>query len=305
MTARFPDIREAHMFGSRAYGTNSLRSDLDLLLVVDRPLQQREILEIQQAWRIIDFWETGDGRMARSLINGSSIVSRDRPLVEKLEAKQLWVRGAGFAEFSAWTQASTYDANFGPSLATEPDIDIYRASIAKAHEIAARRSLPFFVFGYDWHEVAGQVVNSVQRVLARYSYLSNKAKILPPKSLLLETEYDLQNLVQFSLAGVIHDLEPEPFVIKVADQEKNADFVFAAGKFVIEAKSITDASSRAAVLKMLDGLRGFYEQNPKVEFLLFLILVTDKADDDATLEARFSDTSPKPKYAARIVRTPR
>jgi hypothetical protein len=221
-----------------------------------------------------------------------------------LEAKPLWIRGGGFAQFSAWTQSSTDDANFDPSFSKEPDVDIYRESIVKAHRVARRNSRPSFAFGYEWHEVAGQVVDMLQRVLARKRYLSSKAKKLPPTSLLLETEYDLQNLIQFTLAGIIYDLDPEPFIITIAGQQKKADFAFAAGKFIIEAKSITDASSRSAVLKTLEGLRQFYQNNPNVEFLLFVILVTDHTGDDAALEARFSETGPKPGYVTRMVRPP-
>lgn len=88
---RFKDINKIYLFGSRAYKTNSPRSDIDLLVYSNKPIPNSEITEwLNAAFPPVDFFKTTDLRVAESAINGSAVSSQSESLEKKLDAIELW-----------------------------------------------------------------------------------------------------------------------------------------------------------------------------------------------------------------------
>lgn len=81
INSKFADINKVFLFGSRAYKTNSPRSDIDLLVYSDKPIPNSEIVEwLNAMFPPIDFFKTTDMKIAESAINGSAISSSSNSL---------------------------------------------------------------------------------------------------------------------------------------------------------------------------------------------------------------------------------
>ncbi len=125
ITNNHQEIIELYLFGSRAYGTNSYRSDIDLLAITDgNPISDAKINEwLHYEYPAVDLFTSYDKIVAKSAINGSSVSYRKnnkqgyRNLIEQLEAKKLWDKTTGFSgEFTEWKQKTIADINFKMSI---------------------------------------------------------------------------------------------------------------------------------------------------------------------------------------------
>lgn len=104
-------ISEIYLFGSRAYGTGSLRSDCDLIVRSD-PNKPTKLSALRtfavESCTALDFFLCTEAR-ATSAANDSSVHAADfTALVSKLDALLLWTRVGGFVDFafrdtSDWT----------------------------------------------------------------------------------------------------------------------------------------------------------------------------------------------------------
>ena len=92
--AKIENVEEIYIFGSRAYETGSVRSDIDLLVYAPKAQIDAEIEEIMDAEKALDIFETTDKTQANSFANGSFI--RRENLIQKLDAICLWTRKDGF-----------------------------------------------------------------------------------------------------------------------------------------------------------------------------------------------------------------
>lgn len=99
-----------------------------------------------------------------------------------------------------------------------------------------------------------------------------KAKNIASSKLILGDEYDFQNLVYLICKPWFHDMQKEPFVIKSNDIDRKADFGFNNNKIIIEAKYIKDTNSKNKVIKELEGIKKYYQENPAIVGILFLVL---------------------------------
>ncbi|WP_296261884.1 nucleotidyltransferase family protein [uncultured Phocaeicola sp.] len=89
-------IKEIYIFGSRAYNTGSLRSDIDILVYAPDGVTQYEIAQIIKKEKALDIFETTNKIEARSFANDSRLRRDD--LVKTLDALLLWEREDGFKE---------------------------------------------------------------------------------------------------------------------------------------------------------------------------------------------------------------
>ena len=89
-------IEEIYIFGSRAYHTGSLRSDIDILVYAPEGVIQYEITQIIKKENALDIFETTNKTDARSFANDSRL-KRDN-LIKTLDAILLWERKDGFKE---------------------------------------------------------------------------------------------------------------------------------------------------------------------------------------------------------------
>lgn len=89
-------IKEIYLFGSRAYNTGSLRSDIDILVYAPDGVTQYEITQIIEKEKALDIFETTNKTEARSFANDSRLKRND--LIKTLDAILLWERKEGFNE---------------------------------------------------------------------------------------------------------------------------------------------------------------------------------------------------------------
>jgi nucleoside phosphorylase len=99
----FPSIETIHLFGSRRHHTQSLRSDVDLLVRAGGAWLGPGVAN--QIWAVDPYLDVfaADGGIAQSLANGSRINASDfEELIEILDAVPLWANGA-------WCGAPAYE----------------------------------------------------------------------------------------------------------------------------------------------------------------------------------------------------
>jgi predicted nucleotidyltransferase len=133
LVTREPGIVELYLFGSRAYGTGSLRSDCDILVrAVPRVHVKASNLRDFALERCpaLDLFLCTDAR-AVSAANDSFVYAASFDhLVGKLDAVKLWTREGGFADFGFpisgnWTFQTAGQVDFIPtSLPDGPIADL-------------------------------------------------------------------------------------------------------------------------------------------------------------------------------------
>ena len=89
-------VKEVYIFGSRAYETGSVRSDIDLLVYAPGKRIDAEIYDVIKSEKWLDIFQTTDKRYAFSIANSSAIERDD--LIKKVDAICLWKRSSGFTK---------------------------------------------------------------------------------------------------------------------------------------------------------------------------------------------------------------
>lgn len=297
-------IESIYLFGSRGYGTGSLRSDIDLLLYSKKPLHLAKFTE----WLItelkpVDLFETNDLTIGRSLLNGSSVFSDHAgTLPNALDAVLLWDINKGFSEsFVNWEQITLKDLEFPPTILPIPPN--FEGIIRKFTSALEEHGYPNTFLGSDWLEIIENLLQIINRSVYTPEYFNARAKFISKSNFKLDDEYDFQNLVHIVLKPWLPSIESENLVIKYNGQEKNADFSILQNKIVIEAKHIKSNSDRAGILKTLEGLKEFYKHNANVKGLLFILLVNKDVDlDDFKIRSDFSNLTSSPVVLVGVVR---
>ena len=297
-------IEEVYIFGSRARRTNSYRSDIDLLIYTPRALASVNFAPwINRKYNPVDLFETNDHKNARSLVNGSSIVSDEGTVESKLDAVLLWSKDKNYNDsFNEWIQKTVLNANFAMTILPIMPGDITSTARRFAGELL-EAGLPNTNIGAGWREIGQRIAEIVEAALdARFKLRTNDSNITSD-SIEIANEYDFQNFIYLVLKPWLPTLEAEPYIVKFDGQKKHADFAIEGNSLVIEAKHIRDSSTKAAVLKTLEGLRNFYQVNPNLKSLLFLILVDQDVDIDAHLiRSQFSRIDDDPPIIVDVLK---
>ena len=94
---RFSSISKIYLFGSRAYKTNSTRSDIDLIIVADKQIPTSDLQVFRETHKYLDLF-VGDNSSVLSIANGACIRKRGlKSLIKQLDAVLLWSKKHGFA----------------------------------------------------------------------------------------------------------------------------------------------------------------------------------------------------------------
>jgi predicted nucleotidyltransferase len=119
MVNRLPAVTSIYLFGSRAYGSGSLRSDIDLLVYSPEQVDVAIATALQDDIPPLDIFRTYDMQFAESVINGSKIRAKvPLSLVETIDAVLLWEHRQGLnMEFSSWDQETRLDIKFVKTVA--------------------------------------------------------------------------------------------------------------------------------------------------------------------------------------------
>lgn len=284
------NIKEVYLFGSRGYRTNSLRSDIDLLIVCDTNedmlITEPELIGIlEEKYPIVDIFFCDRGS-ARSINNGSKLRLREgyANLIEQVDAVLLWSEENKFVQNDKiLKQKAIKDYNFEmtviPSYAFGSSVSekIVKKAIQKLEH---DNEMDYFFTGLTSQQISYSIVDIIRRGFSLPNNYQKKAKDFSFDKIKITNEYDFQNFIHLLLKPIFPKIECEPFTVKFDGNEKFADFSVCGGKIVIEAKWIDSASKKNEVLKTLDGLTNFYKQHPNVESLIFLLLYDANIDID-------------------------
>lgn len=240
-----------------------------------------------------DLFLTTDKNRVVSAGNGSYInfdCSKKccKDIIDQLDAKILWSHNKFDSKIDDWV--IKYNKNSYTPKSILPYDD--RNSIITNNRFSTKDNNHCFFSGSSSLEISEKIISIITVALNKNYAYSKKAKAFSPELISIKNEYDFQNLLQFSLRPIYRDIEREPFVIKIDNNKKNADFSLNGGKIIIEAKFISDTNQKNSVLKTLEGLKNFYSLNPRVESLIFLILYNPNVEiDTIKLESCYSNVN--------------
>ncbi len=273
LVSRFPNIKEISLFGSRAYETNSVRSDIDLLLKVDKPIPMHLYENLYH--NALDLFETTDYINAKSYHNGSttSIRAPHNSLVEQLDVKLLWKDGKfDFDNIN----------NYGIQLVSK-HVD-FKKTILPYAPFECDKNIPQQkAWGPKMVAFLLQIAEIINIAMEARNRIGPRGKNISKEKLVLKDEYDFQNYIYIALKPFFRDLGREPFAINLGDREKYADFALNGNRIVIEAKYIKDSGSRKQVLDAIPVLKTHYRKNPTIAGLLFIVLFERAIDIDKEL----------------------
>lgn len=194
-------ISEIYLFGSRAYGTGSLRSDCDLIVRSD-PNKPTKLSALRtfavESCTALDFFLCTEAR-ATSAANDSSVHAADfTALVSKLDALLLWTRVGGFVDFafrdtSDWTFEVAKGIDF--KMTVMPDASWADMVWSTKRKTVEDRGLPIQPYiGDTLDKAVGQIVDVIRRMAVKASDLGQNGVAKSGWTANLDSEYDCQNL---------------------------------------------------------------------------------------------------------------
>jgi len=111
----FPNIKSLYLFGSRAFGTGSPRSDIDILVEYEGHIRPADVREfIKQKCEALDLFLIDGHNKAVSTQNESYVEAESiDQLITKLSAKKFWEKDAGRLQIDIqWKQRVRDDVAF-------------------------------------------------------------------------------------------------------------------------------------------------------------------------------------------------
>lgn len=306
---KYSEINQIFLFGSRAYRTESYRSDIDLLAICKEPIAIADINSwLHDEYPPVDLFLSTDSITAYSVVNGSKIFYRSdnkkgfKDLIDQIDAISLWDLKDGFNNsFDLWEMRTLIGTEFImsviPKNAIRDDVYIFDLFLKDLEYSGIK---PFFS-GYNHKQITNSILDIIECGLTIPTEYSKKAKNFTFDKIKLKDEYDFQNFIHFLLRPIYKDIQTENVAIKLDGQEKRADLGLYNNKIIIETKWIDNKSKKSEVIKTLDGLANFYSENPNVRSIIFLVLYKKGFKlDEKLLEYRFSYEKKDPMIIVRF-----
>lgn len=307
------EVSRIYLFGSRAYKTNSFRSDIDLLVITENiPIADVVINAwLQDKYPPVDLFCSYDSVVAKSVTNGSCIQYNSnntrgyQSLADQLDAKLLWTKEENFSEqFFDWIQQTIHGVNFQMSIIPSYPIPDFTKTIHEALGSLEASGIKTYYTGSSINEISQSIIKLIEVGLQKPNQYQRRARNFSFGSIKIENEYDFQNLIHFLIRPIFSDIISEPFEIEVDGNSKNADFALVHSQIVIEAKWIDTTSKKAEVLKTLKGLADFYTQNPNVRSLIMVVLCKSGVGiDTALLEHQYSFEKSTPPIYVKFLKS--
>lgn len=132
---KYSEINQIFLFGSRAYRTESYRSDIDLLAICKEPIAIADINSwLHDEYPPVDLFLSTDSITAYSVVNGSKIFYRSdnkkgfKDLIDQIDAISLWDLKDGFNNsFDLWEMRTLIGTEFIMSVIPKNAIrdDVY------------------------------------------------------------------------------------------------------------------------------------------------------------------------------------
>lgn len=312
LTTEQPAITELYLFGSRAYGTLSPRSDCDIIVraAPDSHIKGSDLRDFAaEHCAPLDLFLCTESR-ATSVANDSYVYAANfDALIAKLDALRLWTRAAGFSDFAFvgsgdWTFEVSSQAEFVASMLPDTAISemTWQYKVQKVEELGLPSS-PYI--GDSLAKASAQIIEIARGMIIKPADLFRQGQAQGGWTVNLKSEYDCQNLFFTVVKPWLPGLAREQVAILFDGQEKRSDFSLFAGRLVIEMKFIDDTAKKREVVKTLAGLAGFYRQNANVGALLFLLYVKVGVDvDDRLWEQTYSTAGTSPWVKTVVIRIP-
>lgn len=311
ISKKHPEITQVYLFGSRAYKTNSFRSDIDLLAISNNvPVSDASVNAwLHKAYPPVDLFCSYDSVVAKSVINGSCIQFDCgnkwgfKTLFEQLDAKLLWDKESGFANnFSGWIQQTLNGVDYKMSIIPSYAIPDFSDTVNKALQTLEASGVKTYYAGSSLTEISESIIKLIETGLTKPTKYQARASNFSYDKITIKNEYDFQALIQFVLRPIFPDINPEPFMINFDGNSKFADFAIMNNKIIIEAKWIDTAGKKNDVIKTIEGLSSFYTNNPNIQSLLFLVLHKKSVQiDQAALGHIFSFEKSTPPIYVRFM----
>lgn len=303
-----PEIQELYMFGSRAYGTQSLRSDCDILVrPSDRShLKSGEFRDFAlKHCRALDFFIVEGGR-AVSCMNDSFVrATIFEELINRLDAVCLWDAEEGFSELAVpWVFQVGAAVDFAATVL--PDSNVGELSWQYLVKRAEEIGLPVRPYIGDTIDKAAAMLTEVAKAtVLRPTDLGPRGAARDGWTVNLKSEYDCQNLFYTVVKPWLRSVGCEEVTIIYDDQKKKADFNLFDSQIVIEMKFIDSHEKKAEVVKTLDGLSRFYKRNGNIRVLLNLVYVKAGIDIDIyRWEKDYSFYTHSPRVLTQVIVVP-
>lgn len=312
LTEQEPAITALYVFGSRSYGTGSLRSDCDVIVQADpaQSIKPSDLLAFSTRECIaLDLFLCTETR-AVSVANDSFVrAGTFDALVDKLDATCLWTRERGFELYAFpvsgdWSFAVSAQVDFIASVL--PDAYVDEAAFHRKLARVEQDGLPVVPYiGDSLDKAAATIIDVARRMVLRPSDLATRGSAKSGWTVNLSSEYDCQNLFTSVIKPWLPTLAREEVAIIFDDSKKKSDFSLFEGRLIVEMKFIKTNDDRAGIVKTLDGLARFYSRNAAVKGLLFLIYVKEGVDlDDRQWEAAYSFRTRSPWVQTVVIRVP-
>ncbi len=308
LAQKFPSITDLYIFGSRAYKTKSLRSDLDLLVLTDDHIRPNDLrLFSHTTCPALDLFLVEGGKATSSMNESFVVAASTDELVKKLDAIHFWSRKSGFTAADIdWEFEIPMNVGYEYTALTsvEPFSSTWSTSVQKFFSILEAEHIPVLPFiGENPDQVAEFIEAIIKRMVEYKNQLNTRGS---GTQIALNNEYDFQNLFFLVCKPWLPDLGREEVAVKFDAQNKICDFGLLHNRILIEMKHIKDKGTQADVTKQIEGLKDIYSRSIHVECILIPILVeADFYLDDSKYEANFSGMYGKTKVRVFIVRNTR
>ena len=301
-------IKSLYLFGSRAYKTNSMRSDIDILAITEGVISMSEVnLWLHDKYPPVDLFLSYDEMNAMSVVNGSVVSFRNTgkydDLIQQLDAIELWDRERGLStDYTEWNFQTANNVIFQMSIIPSYPMINFNEALTNAMANLEASGIKTFFAGSTWRDISYSIIDIIETVMTKPIKYQRRARLFSFDLIKIYNEYDFQNLIHLTLRPIFRDIEPENVVIRIDGSEKKADFGIANNKIIIETKWIDSISKKAEVIKTLDGLKNFYSENVNVRCLIFIILYKSTIDiDQMLLNYKFSYEKSMPQIIVRFI----
>jgi hypothetical protein len=304
LAASYPSISGVYLFGSRRYGSGSLRSDIDLFVEAlgdVRPADLRSLVAKQCP--ALDIFILNRG-VARSVVN-ETYVEKDTnaDVLTSRNAVCLWSRANGLTD-EVSLLAQDYLADIDYRMTVLPNT-VVGAPIDALKRRLQTEGLPTDpMLGETTEEVVERLIETAKRIaIFKMRDFPNRATDARAFAVTPSSEYDLQDLFWISVKPWVGGMVREAVEIKFDGQAKTSDFSFNASRVIIEMKFAKTKADKREIAKTLEGLSRFYSENANVTYVVFIIYAREAADIDPTIwQGRYQKAHTTPAVRLEIIR---
>ena len=256
LTRKFPAIESIHIFGSRRYKTDSIRSDIDLLITTTERIKPVDLREhILERCTALDLFML-EGNKATSIANESFIEDESsEALIDRLGALKLFDRDLGMLDSIADFTILPLDKRVIHKLSSLPNLpdDAYEVqALIKYFQNADRDGLPIKPYlGQSALEVAELLIEITSRMIDSNQKVTGHGQANSGWTIDLKDEYDFQNLFWITIKPWLPGLGREEIEIIYDDNKKLSDFNLFKNQITIELKHIKDDNDKRNIVKTL------------------------------------------------------